>query len=122
MAKAAKKVPRRKHARPKIAPIDEKTQPMLVADRNEVLVSFNADFCRDLPQDPKSGQHAKDGIYTQVEGDKFDGKEYPIPDGRYRVGGSEWVFDFEGGGFVEATRATAENAHGGPAVIKIDLS
>jgi hypothetical protein len=31
------------------------------------------------------------GNYVQVEGDKYDGKEYPIADGRYRVEGSDWL-------------------------------
>lgn len=121
MPKTSKKIPRRKPAR-KIAPFDEKTQQAQIADRNEALVSFNADFCRELPQDPRSGQHAKDGHYTQVEGDKFDGREFPVPDGRYRVAGSEWVFDFEGGAFIEAMRATAANEFGGPDVIAVSLS
>lgn len=122
MKKPAKKVQRRRHARPRIAPIDEAAQPALLADRNEALVSFNAEFCRDLPQHAGTGQHAKDGNYTQVEGDKFDGKNYPIPDGRYRVAGSDWVFDFEGGGFVEAMRATKANEFGGPSTINVSLS
>ena len=119
MAKVKKKIPRRKHARPRIPQVDEKDNPGLVASRNEALIAFNADFCRGPPQDPKSGQHAKDGIYTQVEGDKYDGREYPVPDGRYRVAGSEWLYDFEGGLFIEAVRASAQNEYGGPNVIAI---
>lgn len=109
-------------ARPSIAPFDADTPADKIAERNEALVGFNSEFCRDLPQDPRSGQHAKDGRYDAVEGDRFAGKLFPVPDGAYRVAGSDWVHAFEGGAFVHAFRATKENGFGGPDVIAVSLS
>lgn len=119
MAKQAKKVQRRRHTRKPIAQPDAEAAPDLVKRRDDAVRQFNAVFTRALPQHDGSGQHARNGNYTQVEGDQYDGQTFDIPDGAYRVTGSDWVFVFEGGGFVEAMRATEANNYGGKDVIAV---
>lgn len=114
---AKKKVTPRQHGRRRL------TQPTAaagIAERNAAVLAFDRAFRLKLPIHAGSDQSAfRYGSYVQVEGDEYDGKPYGIPDGTYRVQGSDWLFRFEGGGFVEANLATAANEWGGKDAISI---
>lgn len=112
----AKKLKARKHNRvPKKLPDD----PNVIAAHNAALNKFDKAFRARLPAHEPSGQFPhSSGNYVQVEGDRFDGQEYPIADGKYRVEGSDWIFTFEGGGFVEAELAQPPE-YGGKDVISV---
>lgn len=100
------KGPKPKPARHNRPPIKHNDDKGVIERRNKALVDFDRAFRAHLPQHEGSAQNAmSSGSYVQVAGDAFDGKDYPIADGRYRVQGSDWVIAFEGGGFVEAQRA-----------------
>lgn len=110
------KVKPRRHGRRAVAQIDE---PGVLTRRDQALTAFDLAFRRKIPADEATGQNPmSSGHYAQVEGDAFDGKEYPIADGRYRVQGSDWVHVFEGGGYVESSRAEAPH-YGGKDVIAV---
>ena len=110
------KVKKRAHNRKRIPQLDDKG---VLERRNAAVIAFDRAFRAKLPQHEASGQNAmSSGNYVQAEGDQYDGKEYPIADGRYRVAGSDWIFDFEGGGFVEAMHAEPPD-YGGDKVIAI---
>lgn len=77
-----------------------------------IIRRLNSEFCGDVPQ------AAREGGYEPDEGGAFSG-EYPVKDGRYRVVGSEWLFDFKKKRLVSANRASAANKFGGKGVIPI---
>jgi len=64
-----------------------------------IVRALNVNFCSALPE------NARHGAYETVEGDRFDGKIYEVPDGVYRVAGSDWLLTLEGRKFVAASRA-----------------
>lgn len=112
----AKKLRPRKHGR---APRELLDDAGVLKRNNDAVVSFDKAFRAKLPSDEKTGQNpVSSGNYTQVEGDQFHDQEYPIADGRYRVQGSDWIFTFEGGGFVEAELAQPPS-FGGDNVIAV---
>lgn len=78
------------------------------------LRGFNEDFCAKLPGDARFGR------YDAEPGDRFAKVRVPVPNGRYRVVGSEWIHEFVGGRFVRAVRATAENEFGGADVVGVE--
>ena len=79
-----------------------------------VLRTLNAEFCKDIPQD---GRH---GTFEPSDGDIRFGGDYNVPNGKYRVAGSEWVFDIQKKKLVSAIRASEQNKYGGKGVIAID--
>lgn len=78
----------------------------------KIVRRLNTEFCRDVPQ------AAREGSFEPEDGGAFSG-EYPVKDGRYRVVGSEWLFDFRKKRLALATRAAAANKFGGKGVIHI---
>lgn len=87
------------------------TKPLQPAQAAAVR-DFLADFCRDLPQE------ARGGLYRAVKGDRFAATRVLVPDGRYRVMGSDWVLGFERGKFLDAVRAVPPD-FGGAGVVEI---
>lgn len=70
-----------------------------VDDTTKALRAFNRAFCASVPEKGRSGH------YKAEDGDRFDGSTYGDADGSYRVVGSDWIFKFKAGVFVEATMA-----------------
>lgn len=77
------------------------------------LRQLNALFCRDIPQSARSGS------FQPREDDALFGGDYEVPDGKYRVTGSEWVFQIRKKKLVDAVQATAANKYGGRDVIAV---
>jgi hypothetical protein len=73
---------------------------------------FDRTFRAALPQ------AARGGSYSAVKGDAYDGKLYADADGLFRVTGSDWIFRFTRGRFVEAFLARPPK-FGGDKVIEI---
>jgi hypothetical protein len=73
--------------------------------RDRAVRAVNAGFIRAVPRPALSaGAHA-------VDPDSAEGRaEYPVPDGGYRVVGSDWVMQFKGGRWVAADLAHARGA------------
>lgn len=114
---AAKPKPKpRGHNRKAVA---QNNDPGVIARRDDAVRAFDLAFRRKMPVHEGSGQNPiSSGSYVQVEGDAFDGKEYLIADGLYRVQGSDWIHKFEGGGYVESFRAEPPD-FGGKSVIAV---
>lgn len=77
--------------------------------------TLNAAFCADIPQSGRGGSFSPD----DDPGGKFDGG-YDVPDGKYRVTGSDWVFSIKKKKLDEAVLATPENKYGGKGVIAVE--
>lgn len=118
MAKKKAKVPKRRHDR---RPIKQNDDPGVQKRQAEAVVRFDKAFRMATPSHAASGQSnaLSSGNYVHTEGDDFDGKDYPIADGRYRVAGSDWIHTFEGGGYVESEVAQPPD-FGGRNVIGVD--
>lgn len=82
-------------------------------DTARTLRALNAVFCSDVPQD------ARGGTFKPVKGDAVFGGDYDVPNGKYRVAGSEWVFEIKGDKLVGAVRATQQNQYGGKGVTSV---
>lgn len=85
-------------------------------DRDQVnkdLRALNALFCSAVPQ------AARDGSFEPEKGDPVFGGEYEIPNGKYRVVGSEWVFEIRKGKLAGVVRAAPQNGYGGKDVIAV---
>lgn len=112
----SKKIKPRRHGR---APRKQLDDAGVLKRQTEAILNFDRAFRQDLPRHEPSGQNAVSaGNYVQVEGDKYDGQDYPIADGKYRVEGSDWIHTFEGGGYVESEKAEAPH-YGGKDVIRV---
>lgn len=88
-----------------------------VANRSasaRAVAGLNFNFCRDLPEEARSGS------FSPIEGDAAFGGEYAVPNGRYRVVGSEWIFEIRGKRLVSAFVANASNNWGGDKVVQIE--
>lgn len=79
--------------------------------QENVIRQFNADFCRDLPEGALSG------LYSARKGDRFDGRRVMVPDGRYRIAGSDWILGFERSRFIDAVRAGPPDFGGSGVVV-----
>ena len=73
---------------------------------------LNTEFCRHVPQ------NAVGGSYEPGDDERFTG-EYDVPNGKYRVTGSEWVFEIKKKALVSVVRAVPENNYGGKAVVAV---
>jgi membrane protein involved in colicin uptake len=82
------------------------------SDTAKVLHRLNHDFCRDIPQEGRGGTFVPD------DGSEFSGS-YFVPDGTYRVVGSDWLFVIKGRKLAQAMTATAANKYGGKDVIEV---
>lgn len=92
-----------------------------VIERQTIAINkFDKAFRINMPKHEASGQQNphSSGSYIQAEGDKFEGEDYPIADGRYRVEGADWIHTFEGGGYVQSELARPPN-FGGSDVIAV---
>lgn len=81
---------------------------------SRILRSLNAEFCRDIPQAGRAGS------FEPEDDDPRFGGDYEVPNGKYRVVGSEWTFLIAKKKLVSAERATEGNKYGGKGVIAID--
>lgn len=74
------------------------------------VLRVNRDWCAALPPEAVGGS-----FDVPADHDRF-GDRYDVPDGVYRVQGSDWLFTFSKGRLVNGSRATPANEFGGPAV------
>lgn len=81
----------------------------------KIIRALNAEFCRDLPHEARSGSG-----FEPEEGHPRFGGEFDVPNGRYRVSGSDWLFDIKGKRLAGVERATEQNKFGGKKVIAVD--
>lgn len=82
-------------------------------DTAKTMRQLNALFCRDIPQP------ARAGTFKPEKDDALFGGDYDVPDGKYRVAGSEWVFEIRKQKLVNALQASAANQWGGKGVIPV---
>lgn len=75
------------------------------------LIALNAEFCRDVPQEARGGR------YGAVDRKRF-ARQIPVPNGRYRVTGSDWILTIDRSAFAAAERAVPPH-YGGPDVIPV---
>lgn len=74
------------------------------AARDTAIRSVHAGFIRALPSSARmQGTH-------QVAPDSIAAGDHPVPDGRYRVLGSDWVMSFKDGKWASADMAHARSA------------
>jgi hypothetical protein len=78
----------------------ENKTPTLQLSQAKVLHAFNASFCANLPQNARAYGH-----YIPEPGDALARQRLAVPDGRYRLAGSDYVFTIAGGRLKEAMRA-----------------
>lgn len=76
---------------------------------------FTAQFAGKVPDE------ARRGPYEARPGDGFGEEEFSVPDGVYRVYGSDWLITIEDGKFAKAERALPPK-FGGPDVISVPSS
>ncbi|MFT0876003.1 hypothetical protein VRZ08_05540 [Rhodopseudomonas sp. G2_2311] len=81
---------------------------------DRVIRRLNSDFCRDLPEGARSGDYDAD-----ADRDQRFSEPYEVPNGRYRVAGSDWVFEIKSKKLVSAFRATDANRWGGKGVVSV---
>ena len=79
-----------------------------------IVRALNADFCRDIPQDGRGGS------FEPEEDDARFGGDYDVPNGKYRVTGSEWLISIHKKKLMGIERASEANKYGGKHVIPID--
>lgn len=72
--------------------------------RDNAVRAVHANFIRALPNAARSS-----GSFD-VAPDSPDAGKHPVPDGRYRVAGSDWIVEFKGGKWSSANRAHAHSA------------
>lgn len=85
-----------------------------LSEVERTVVRINLEFCRDIPQSGRGG------TFTVEKNDPRFGGDYAVPNGTYRVAGSDWLYTFRGGRFVSAHLATPENRWGGEKVISVN--
>lgn len=81
---------------------------------SRVIRALNAEFCRDVPQEGRAGSFEPDDGHPRFGGG------YDVPDGKYRVTGSDWVFEIRKKKLAAAVMATEANRYGGKGVIAVD--
>lgn len=81
---------------------------------SRVLRALNAEFCRDIPQEGRAG------TFEPEDNDARFGGDYDAPDGKYRVVGSDWIFEIKGKKLASAIRASEQNRYGGRDVESVD--
>lgn len=83
---------------------------------SRIIRALNVEFCRDIPQEARAG-----GFEPEDDHDRFGaGASYDVPNGKYRVAGSEWMFTIHKKRLMSAERATEQNKWGGKHVIPIE--
>lgn len=81
---------------------------------SRIIRALNAEFCRDIPQEGRHGSFEPDEDHPRFGGD------YDVPNGKYRVVGSDWLFLIHRNKLQGAELATEKNNYGGKHVIAID--
>jgi hypothetical protein len=81
---------------------------------SRILRALNAEFCRDIPQEGRGGHFDPGDDHPRFGG------SYDVPDGKYRVTGSEWVFEIKKKKLAGALQASEANKYGGKGVIAVD--
>lgn len=81
---------------------------------SRIIRGLNAEFCRDIPQEGRSGSFEPDEDHPRFGGD------YDVPNGKYRVAGSEWLFLIHKKKLQGVERASEANKYGGKHVTEID--
>jgi hypothetical protein len=78
--------------------------------------SIYEEFARALPEGAAQRQH-----YHSVAGDRFHrmAPVASVPDGTYRVAGSDWLLTFKQNRLAAAVMATPQNQYGGRRVIAV---
>lgn len=79
----------------------------------KIVHGLNNAFCADIPQEGRAGN------FVPEEDGAFSAEEYDVPDGTYRVAGSDWYFVIKGKKLAQAARASAENKWGGKDVVQV---
>jgi hypothetical protein len=79
-----------------------------------IIRALNAEFCRDIPQEGRHGSFEPDEDHPRFGGD------YDVPNGKYRVSGSEWLILIHKKKLQGIERATEKNNYGGRHVIAVD--
>lgn len=82
-------------------------------DTAKTMRALNTLFCSNVPQDARAGS------FKPEKGDEVFGGDYDVPNGKYRVAGSEWVFEIKNDKLVGAVRASQRNDYGGKGVISV---
>lgn len=75
----------------------------------KTIRQVNTDFCREVPQELRNGGEVEEGHA------RFGGR-YKVPDGTYRIEGSEWLYTFAGQRLKGVGIASAANKWGGESV------
>ncbi|MGX9389760.1 hypothetical protein ACWX0K_10960 [Nitrobacteraceae bacterium UC4446_H13] len=73
-----------------------------IADRDAAVRTVSAEFCRAIPDIARST-----GVFTVAEGSEQP--RIPVPDGKYRVTGCDWVMEFSDAAWSGAHRAHARD-------------
>lgn len=71
--------------------------------RDRAVRSVHAAFIKDLPRSVRSG-----GVHA-VDPESPEAGDHAVPDGRYRVSGSDYILEFSGGKWAGAVRASPRN-------------
>jgi hypothetical protein len=79
----------------------------------KALHALNIAFCANLPQGARASGH-----YDADPADAVAKRRIAVPDGRYRLAGSDYVFTIAGGRLKEAVRADPPH-FGGDNVIAV---
>lgn len=93
-----------------------KAKPLGPVGKNypeRIVLGLNQSFCSDVPAEARAGS-----FDVPSDHDRF-GHHYDVPDGVYRVEGSDWLFTFAKKKLANVTRAAAENDFGGDKVIVV---
>lgn len=69
-------------------------------ERDAAIQRLNANFTRNVPRAAQSS-----GAHEVEREDLREAEKLPVPDGSYRVLGSDWVHSFKGGKHVASERA-----------------
>lgn len=81
---------------------------------NRIIRALNAEYCRDIPPEGRHGSFEPDDDHPRFGGD------YDVPNGKYRVVGSNWLFLIHKKKLQGAEIATEANKYGGKHVIAIE--
>jgi hypothetical protein len=95
--------------------MSEDKAPKLNLAQTKALHALNAKFCANLPQSTRAS-----GRYEADKADKVARERILVPDGRYRVSGSDFVLTIVGGRLREAVRADPPH-FGGDNVIAVEF-
>jgi hypothetical protein len=81
---------------------------------NATMRELFRDFAGRLPEGVAGAR-----TYTPAPGDRFADRRLRVPDGTYRVTGSDWLIVIKGETFLGAELATRENDWGGADVVQV---